>query len=207
MTEKEIGSILTLMAVNYSKTVNGALTKLWCDFFLDCEKVTFQKACQKVMANSDYFPKVSEILTMYKTIQEQERQQQREKDKANDKRLVQQQENCFLCNNTGFCQYQREDYLYGSRCICSHGRDLNKFTKAQMYREYIPEAKPGNNARELAMIKDGKNPFYMPTIKEMLGEEFDFYNKHKKAQKLENANLKNDEDKLQMLQRLINTIG
>lgn len=207
MTKSELATILKMLSVNYSKTVDNALMSLWYDFFKDFELKIFQRACQKVMSTSDYFPKISEVMATYNEIQSQEQKERDEKEKANNRLLVQKQDDCFLCNNTGICTYRRGDYEYGTRCICTHGRDLNKFSKAQIYRDCVPEAKPNYSGRELAMIKDGKNPFYMPTIKEILGKDFDLFSAYKKAQRLEAANLKSDEDKFQMLQSLTNTIG
>lgn len=201
MTKTELATVLKMLSVNYSKTVDNALMDLWYDFFKDFELKMFQSACQKIMSISDYFPKVNEVIATYKELKEQDRIAQYEKMRAQNRLLVQEQEDCFLCDNSGICTYRRGDYEYGARCICAHGRDLNKFSRAQIDKNYIPEIKQNCSytAREIAYIKDGINPLYLPTVKELLGGDFVVYEAEKKAQKLGNKNL-SDEDKLKILQ-------
>lgn len=179
MTKSELATILKMLSVNYSKTVDNALMSLWYDFFKDFELKIFQSACQKVMSTSDYFPKVSEVIATYKELQEQDRIAQYEKMRASDRLLAQKQADCFLCNNSGICAYRRGDYEYAARCICAHGKDLNKFSKAEI---------------------DDTTKAYIPTVKEALRGDFAVYEAQKKAQKLGNKNL-SDEEKLELLRR------
>ena len=200
MTKSELATILKMLSINYSKTVDNALISLWYDFFKDFELKIFQSACQKVMSTSDYFPKVSEVIAVYKQIQDEKRIEQYEKMKAANRLLAQEQSDCYLCDNSGICTYRRGSYEYGARCICGHGKDLNKFSRAQIDKNYIPEIKQSYNAREIAYIKDGKNPFYFLTIEDVLGKDFAIYQAQKKARKIDSENL-SDEEKLELLRR------
>ena len=83
---------------------------------------------------------------------------------------------CPLCHNSGTAAYTKGGYSYGARCTCLHGMDLNSFSKSQVNRGYIPEVKPFYSSDENATIKEGRNPFYLPTVWEALGdaEYFEF---------------------------------
>lgn len=186
MTKTELATVLKMLSVNYSKTVDNALMDLWYDFFKDFEVKTLQSACQKIMTTSDYFPKVNEVIATYKELQEQDEKAKYEKMRASHRLLVQKQIDCFLCNNTGLCLYHRDGYEYAARCICAHGKDLNKFSKAEIDKDYQPT--------------DKKTKAYILTIKEALGRDFVVYEAQKKAQKLGNKNL-SDEDKLELLRQ------
>ena len=188
------------MSTNYSKTVDKQLSVLWNSCFKEFEFETFKLTCQKIITTSDYFPKVNQVIAVYKQIKSDAEQEKFEKLKENHRLLTQSQNDCYLCNNTGFCNYTQNGYEFMARCICAHGKDLNKFSKAQIDKEYIPEVKQNSHSgKDIEKLKQGINPFYISTIKEALGKKYYIYEAEKKAQKLERTSL-SEEEKLKILQ-------
>ena len=177
MTSDEIKNCLELLVKKHGKMLDENFLKLWQEIFESLDAKIFAKACGKFL-NADKFPEPGEIVEVYAQIQNLEKQKQIEKTKAAQKHMASGQNKCFLCNNSGICTYRRGDYEYGARCICAHGKDLNKFSKAEI---------------------DDTTKAYIPTVKEALRGDFTVYEAQKKAQKLGNENL-SDEDKLKILQ-------
>lgn len=168
----------------HGKASDEKLLKLWQGIFQSLDAKIFAKACEKFL-NAENFPEPGEIIAAYVQVKNSEKQKQIEKTKAIQSNIASGQIKCFLCNNSGICTYRRGDYEYAARCICAHGKDLNKFSKAEIDEQYQPT--------------DKKTKAYIPTIKEALGRDFAVYEAQKKAQKLGNKNL-SDEDKLKILQ-------
>lgn len=138
----------------------------------------------RIIKSSSYFPKINEVIDAYVQVQNEQRNQANERARVEQKRLIARQSDCYLCSNTGFCVYQRGDYQFATRCICAHGSDLNKFSKAQIEKDYSPELSDNYTPGELTKIKNGENPFWLPTIKDILGKDFAVYEAQKKADKL-----------------------
>lgn len=191
-------SCLGVLSDNYSKPTTDATAQLWYGFFKDFDEYLFKKTCEKILKTSSYFPKINEFIATYKQIQKEIEQEKFEKLKESNRLLTQEQKDCYLCNNTGFCDYERNGYKFWARCICAHGKDLNKFTKAQIEKAYIPEISSGHCARDIEKLKKGINPFYILTIKEALKEKYLIFEAEKKAQKIDKLNL-SDEEKIRVL--------
>lgn len=90
--------------------------------------------------------------------------------------------NCFLCDNTGICLYQKNGYEYAARCICAYGRNPNKFSKSELEINYSPD--PNINVNKTV---------YLPTIKEVLGDDFAIYEAQKKVKKIEKPGVSQEE--------------
>lgn len=188
------------MSTNYSKNIDKVLSAAWYDFFKDLDSKIFRLACQKILSANDHFPRINEIVAVYEEIKSNAERERFEKLKENHRLLTQSQNDCYLCNNTGFCNYTQNGYEFMARCICAHGKDLNKFSKAQVDKEYIPEVKQNSHSgKDIEKLKQGINPFYIPTIKENLKDDFAIYEIKKKAQRLDKPGL-SDEEKLKILQ-------
>ena len=203
ITKHTLMGCLGILADNYAKETTELTINAWNEIFKDFDERLFKKTCEKILKTSSYFPKVNEFIAMYKQIQKSEEQERYEKLKASQRLLVQGQSDCYLCDNTGFCICERNNYEFMARCICGHGKDLNKFSKAQIDKDYIPEIKTSHTPSEVAKMKEGKNPFYLLTIKESLGADFVIYEAQKKAQKLDKPDL-SDSDKLKILHTFSN---
>ena len=203
ISKQTLANSLGVLGENYEKANLTAILEVWHSIFKEFDERLFKKTCEKILKTSSYFPKVNEFIAMYKQIQKSEEQERYEKLKASQRLLVQGQSDCYLCDNTGFCIYERNNYEFMARCICGHGKDLNKFSKAQIDKDYIPEIKTSHTPSEVAKMKEGKNPFYLLTIKESLGADFVIYEAQKKAQKLDKPDL-SDSDKLKILHTFSN---
>ena len=193
---------MTTLAINYEKPLdddgegNSVIMRLWCDIFKDFDYAYFKPACDKIIKTSAFFPKVSEVIAAYEQVKREAREKQREIDRARHKALVDGQSHCYLCENTGWCEYWNNvarlgRYKITYRCVCAHGKDPNKqFTRAMCEKEYIPDPRPGHTIEQNAAIEDGKNPFYRRTIKEALGaDSFVVYDALKKAEWLESKGI------------------
>lgn len=137
----------------HGKASDEKLLKLWQEIFQSLDAKIFAKACEKFL-NAENFPEPSEIIADYVQVKNSEKQKQTKKAKAEQKRMASEQIKCFLCDNSGICTYRRGDYEYAARCICAHGRDLNKFSKAEI---------------------DDTTKAYIPTVKKALGRDFVVY--------------------------------
>lgn len=198
ITKQMLASCLAVLGENYEKTTSDSMLELWYEVFNDLDARLFKKTCETFLKTSSCFPKINEFTSMYRQIEKELEQENYEKLKASQRLLVQGQRDCYLCNNTGFCSYDRDGYEIWARCICGHGKDLNKFSKAQIDNSYVPQSSSNYTQSEIARLKEGKNPFYLPTIKEVLGSNYAIYKAQKKAQKIDKPNL-SDSDKLKIL--------
>jgi len=89
---------------------------------------------------------------------------------------------CFLCDNTGLCIYEKNGYEYAARCICAYGRNPNKFSMAEINKDYVSQENTS-----------ARNTAYIPTIKENLGDRFPIYLAEKKCKKVEKPGISNEE--------------
>ena len=88
MTKAELITVLKILSVNYSKSVDNTLVGLWYGFFKEFDLKTFQVACQKIIATNEYFPKISEVIAVYKNLSEEQQQLEYAKMQERNKLLV-----------------------------------------------------------------------------------------------------------------------
>jgi hypothetical protein len=193
------------MATNYNKPLDENIIILWKGLFLNFDAFFFKKACLKLIATSKFFPNASEIIEAYQFVRNEAERERYEKLKENHRLLSAGQAYCYLCNNSSYCYYTVEGYEYVARCICAHGQDLNKFHEAQIKSDYKPELREHYSERNKSAIKRGENPFYFPTVKESLKEDFAVYEARKKEKHLSRNDL-SDEEKLVVLRKMENII-
>lgn len=204
MTRNELIEQLKLVAANFSKTIDETLLSLWMNMFIHFDANMFKLACIKIMAENTYFPNTKDIIQAYKDIKFEIDREAKERAIRNQNMLQEGHLDCELCNNTGWCQYTvrneeaNTSYDYVARCICIFGRNLTKFSRAQIDRGFIPEIMESYSAQAVNEIKQGRNPFYMPTIKEVLGDSFVIYEAQQKEKQL-NREPVSDEQKLRIM--------
>ena len=185
MTNADIKNCFEMLRKRHGGTVDEKQLTLWQDIFQNLDAKIFAQSCEKFL-NAAQMPEPSEIIAVYMQIKNANEQKQAEKTKATQKHMTSGQIKCFLCDNSGICRYKRGGYEYGARCVCAHGRDLNRFSRAETDAQHQ---------------SDNKNTTaYIPTIKEALGADFAVYEAQKKAQKLESKNM-SDEEKFELLKR------
>ena len=201
MTKVELVDCLRLVALNFNKDVDEALIGLWTGLFIKFDLRMFQKACSKIIIGNKFFTKKKEMIDMYQSVKQEAQQKHYEQMKASQKLLAMGQGDCFLCGNTGWCFYRREGYEFASRCICPRGVDLNKFSNSQIKKDFPQEPKENYSSWDNAKIKRGENPFYIRTIQEALGGDFEIYSARKKAAYLSQKNL-SEEEKAKLLKNL-----
>lgn len=154
------------------------ITGLWWGMYKDLAPNTFREACLQIIANSQYFPTGKEVLQAYKAALQREMAAAHERAVQQQNRLAAgKRERCYLCEDTGICRYTvvnpRNGYEYDhiARCTCIMGKNLSKFTRSNIDRSYIPELRDFYDSDVQAVIKQGKNPFYWPSIEEALAAE------------------------------------
>lgn len=180
-----IKECLKLLRQKHNMGADTSLEKIWCDVFSEIQEDIFKRACEKFFT-ADKFPGLGDMICECWKIKHELDKAKKEKSEEYLTNMAGQQIKCYLCDNTGFCVYEIDDYTFASRCVCAHGSDLNRFSRAQL---------------------EAGNQNYLPTVKEVLGEQFELFNAQRKARKLESANLTSDEERLNMLNNLTNAIG
>jgi hypothetical protein len=153
------------------------------------------------MAENKFFPTANEIIDAYQHVKNEIERQKYERARASQRLLADQQSHCYLCDNSGYCSYAKNGYEYVARCICAHGKDLNKFSRAQIDRDRVPEIKDCYNASDKDKINSGRNPFYLPNIREATGDGFPVYDARKKERYLSKAGA-NDKDRAGILRKM-----
>ena len=164
---------MTILNTNFSKPMDDSLYALWKGLFREFRNDIFQRACIEIVRTHKFFPAASEVIEAYQGIKA-DMEKERLKKLKDQQRLLSDtsgQKDCIYCNNGGFASYMKGGYRYSARCTCSHGHDLNQFSQSQIKRNYIPETMPNYLPKEKAAIKEGRNPFYLPTIREVLNDE------------------------------------
>ncbi len=183
MTDLQLRDCLKLVAINYNRTIDKTLVQLWTDTFIKLDANLFGEACRNIILHNKFFPTVSEVANECMKARNRQEKARIEALKNNNRLLVDKQENCVLCNGGGYCTYRIENSLFVARCVCPHGSDLNKFSESQIKRDNLPECKDHYNESAKKAIRSGKNPFYILTIREVLGDDFVIYEAQKKAEK------------------------
>ena len=190
MTVQDLRACLNMTLTNYGKEADDNIIMLWTGLYIGLDGDLFKEACMRIMRENKFFPNGKEILEAYKEVKGEWKrlgfiaQQQ--------KLLKGSQTRCHLCGNDGFCLYEKGGYEYFSRCVCGRGADLNRYSEAQIRHDVIPDISDekfskhhigSNGDWEKAAIRKGKNPYYIPNIKERLGDDFPLH----EAKKKENA--------------------
>ena len=183
MDIQKLQQSLNILATNYNKAIDDNLMTLWCALFIDFNEAAFKDACLEVMATSKFFPNAKEIIDAYKHVKQLAKDKRIERLKKDSRLLADKQSHCHLCDNVGTCLYKRGGYEFAARCICAHGRDLNKFSNHQL----------GNGT-------SGK--FYIKTIRETLSDDdFVVFDAQKKERFLSRVSVANA-DKSEILNKL-----
>lgn len=201
MTEQDLKQALNLTLTNYSKPLDENIAALWKGLFINFDARFFKTACLKVISSNKFFPNASEIIDAYQDVRQAAERERFDRLKESQRLLADGQVYCYLCDNSGFCVYIASNYNYVARCICSHGKDLNKFSESQIDREHTPEHREHYPERDKAAIKRGENPFYFPTISEALKEDFSVFNARRKEQYLSRKTVDNKQ-KVDILRKM-----
>lgn len=169
--------IITKMISSYwNETFDEFKIDNWFDLLKDFKFEGLRRSIQALAKESKFSPKISDIIEKYESMKREQDRTKLETSKKEVERLVAGQEQCILCKNSGFVEVYINGYAYPVRCICPHGRDLNKFSPSEQNRDikYIDK-----------MTKKEKYIYY-PTVKEVLGEEeFAIFEAKKKLQSKE----------------------
>lgn len=206
MTLEELTQSLNLTLTAYSKALDDNIMALWEGLFINFHAGIFRAACFKVIESNKFFPNPKEIIEIYQCIRQEAKRERYEKLKENQRLLTTGQAHCHLCDNSGSCFYTISGYEYAARCICSHGQDLNKFSEPQIKQEYRPELREHYSERDKLAIRRGKNPFYLPTIQEVLKDDFAVFEARRKDRYLSRENL-TDEQRIEMLKKMYGAIS
>ena len=208
MTAQDLRACLNMTLTNYGREVDENMIMLWMGLYAGLDGDMFKETCLKIMRENAHFPNAKEILGTYKEIKSERKrlgliaQQQ--------KLLEGSQTKCHLCANNGFCLYVKDGYEYFSRCMCGRGVDLNRYSEAQIKSDAVPDIggekfskqhAGSNGDREKAEIRMGKNPYYIPDIKERLGDDFPLYDALKKERAVSGCGL-TGEQKIQKLREM-----
>ena len=187
MTVQDLRACLNMTLTNYGREADENTIMLWTGLYIGLDGDMFKEACLKIMRENAFFPNAKEILGAYR----ETRDERKRLDLADQqqKLLEGSQAKCHLCASDGFCLYEKDGYEYFSRCICGRGVDLNRYSEAQIKHDVIPDISGekfskhhagSNGDREKIAVRKGKNPYYIPSIKERLAGDFPLYEAEKK---------------------------
>ncbi|MDR2648839.1 MAG: hypothetical protein LBB94_03870 [Clostridiales bacterium] len=163
MTDKELASVVTILTLNFNRNIREVYV-LWAEFFTGYDYAVFKKAARSLILDSEraqYFPTVGEMQGAYDKTLAAVKAQRLEIEKATQKAMREAQMHCVLCDGSGFVEYETGEscdgipYTAVARCTCAHGRDLNRFSHAQINGVF--------------KISESKS-LYWPTIGEVLGK-------------------------------------
>ena len=184
MDGKTLRACLSMTLTNYSKDYDEYLAILWKGLFGNLDGRLFREACMTVMAENKFFPNTKEILDAYALAKKAARERAKIGQKAiADKRAGAK---CHMCES-GYCFYVKNGHEYFARCVCPRGADLNRFTEPQFRRDARPEIDKRHygsgsamHERDRALLAKGRNPYYIPNVRERLGDDFALWEARKK---------------------------
>ena len=191
-----------MVLTNYNKPFDENISSLWEILFSRLDADLFRKACLAAIKKNKFFPNANELLDTYQQIDEKEKKERSESLRLNQKLLTDGQGDCYLCDNTGFCIFDKNGYETTARCSCPRGRDLIRFSKSQINKHNLPEASANYGERDKAEIRREKNPFYWPDIAESLGADFYVFEARRKEKYLSGQKSMSAEKKLEILRRM-----
>ena len=160
MTKNEFITITKLITSYWNETFDSFKIDTWYDVFENFKFNGLRMSIQELAKESKFAPKINDIILKYEELKNRQTMQQKLANQKEIERLTAGQEQCILCDNTGFVLVTVNGYDYATRCICPHGRDLNKFSAPQMDKSIPYKNSSGIEER-----------IYIPTIQEFLKED------------------------------------
>ena len=178
MRQDEFKDVVKLIENYWGDSFEQKKIDAWYDIFKDFKAQGLQKTIQTLAKESRFSPRISDIIAKYTDLRNRQMREIREKQQEETKRLIKEQEKCLLCRNRGFVLVWIDGYEYIERCLCAHGRDLNRFSQPQIDRQVK------------FLDRDGKEKdIYIPTMQEVLTpEDFAIFRAEKIAEAVETAN-------------------
>ena len=184
MTQAETVKCLDLVSTAFNKPLDEKTAALWTMLFKEFDGKLFGQACMIIIRENKFFPTANEVIDAYQGVKIEQERIRLEYLRKNQRIVTAEQAYCPLCYNTGHCFYDRGYYQFAARCICARGRDLNKFSEPQIDQNCRPADHKYYSQVEQNSIRRGKNPFYMQTIREALGDDFIVFEAKQKAKHL-----------------------
>ena len=160
MRQDEFRDVTKLIENYWGDSFDQKKTDDWYDIFQDFKVQGLLKTIRELAKEQKFSPRISDIIGKYNELRNRQMKEIREKQQEETRRLVAGQEQCPLCNNSGFCLVWIEGYQYSVRCTCGHGRDLNRFSQPQVDRRV-------KHINHMGKEED----IYIPTVQEALTPE------------------------------------
>lgn len=160
MTQNEFRDVVKLIENYWGDSFDQKKIDDWYDIFKEFKMQGLLRTIQALAKEQKFSPRISDIIARYNDFRNRQMREIREKAAEETKRLTDGQMKCDLCRNSGWVQIELEGYQYSVRCICPHGRDLNRFSHPQIDRR----------VKHINMVGKEED-IYIPTVQEALTPE------------------------------------
>lgn len=160
MTQNEFRDVVKLIENYWGDSFDQKKIDDWYDIFKEFKMQGLLRTIQALAKEQKFSPRISDIIARYNDFRNRQMREIREKAAEETKRLTDGQMKCDLCRNSGWVQIEMEGYQYSVRCICPHGRDLNRFSHPQIDRR----------VKHINMVGKEED-IYIPTVQEALTPE------------------------------------
>lgn len=160
MRQDEFRDVVKLIENYWGDSFDQKKTDDWYDIFQDFKVQGLLKTIRELAKEQKFSPRISDIISKYNELRNRQIRELREKQQEETKKLTEGQTRCDLCRNSGWCMVHIDGYDYAVRCICSHGRDLNRFSQPQIDRRV-------KHINHMGKEED----IYIPTVQEALTPE------------------------------------
>ena len=160
MRREEFADVVKLIENYWGDSFDQKKIDDWYDIFQDFKVQGLLKTIRELAREQKFSPRISDIIGKYNELRNRQMKEIREKQVEEQQRLTAGQAECDLCRNSGWVMVWLEGYQYSVRCICSHGRDLNRFSQPQLDRRV-------KHINHMGKEED----IYIPTVQEALTPE------------------------------------
>lgn len=191
MTQNEFIAITKLINSYWNEDFDEFKLDTWFKLLGEFKFNGLYKTIEELAKKEKFAPKINQIIQEYKLLKYEQDENLLIKERNECSKLIDGQERCYLCDNTGYVKFGRNvnsiEYEYYARCVCPRGRDLNRFSHCQIDKR-IPYVNKYTGKEE---------NIYIPTIKEVLDEEnFAILNAEANLKRINTSTNKNERRQL-----------
>lgn len=143
----EFGEFFKLYSNLFREPLQEAKSRDWYEILKGLKVTGLIAAIKALSLEEDFPPSIKKIVDKYDVLKRQREREKRELEIQNQKMLTDSltsgQNKCRICFNTGLFIYEKQGYEYHCRCSCARGRDLKRWSKAQITKEPWRNPKTG----------------------------------------------------------------